>query len=99
MDKSVRTKHWFELDLNWIETDFKTGGCIINMLFRRHISGQSDANAPILSIVIGSYKNPTLEEIHSHKTTVKYKQSDNGCFCFISIPYMMFKSNRSKEGK
>ena len=67
MDKSVSTKHWFELDLNWIKTDFKTGGCIINMLFRRHISGQSDANAPILSIVIGSYKKPTLEEIHSHK--------------------------------
>ena len=55
--KSARSKHWFGIDIEWVEESFSTSEPhFYKKLFQTNIEGQSGITYPIFPVPIGNEK-------------------------------------------
>ena len=85
-EKYSRSKHWFDLDIEWTQENFSTGEPqFFKRPFQSNIGGQDGIKYPTFSVSIGIAKEVGEVEYNPKPPLMEYHQNDSNSCCFISL--------------
>ena len=88
--QSEITKHWFDLNIEWVEENFSTREHqFYKRLSQSTIEGQYGSKYPTLPVPIVNAEETGEIQYHSKYTLVEYHQNASNSYCFNSLAYVL----------
>ena len=82
--QSIISKHWFDLDIEWVEEHFSTiEPQFYKRLFQSNSEGQSGLKYPIFNVPIDNAKETDEIEYNLKDPLMAYHQNDSNFFASL----------------